>query len=111
MPCLFRRTILTASSAGLLAAVPGAARAQEGWPKAKPVRVIIPYSPASAPDNVFRLYAEGLTTRLGASFVVENRSGGAGMIGTEAAARAVPDGYTLLVSINAPISVNRHLYT
>ncbi|WP_458094539.1 Bug family tripartite tricarboxylate transporter substrate binding protein [Roseomonas sp. WA12] len=104
------RRALLGALAPVAPGLPHPARAQDGWPSARPIRLVVPYSPGSAPDNVGRLYAEGMRARLGQSIVAENRSGGAGMIGTEAGARAAPDGYTLLVSINGPISVNRHLY-
>ena len=104
------RRALLGALAPLAAGQSNPAWALGEWPSARPIRLIVPYSPGSAPDNVGRLYSDGMRARLGQSIVPENRSGGAGMIGTEAGARAAPDGYTLLVSINGPISVNRHLY-
>jgi tripartite-type tricarboxylate transporter receptor subunit TctC len=76
----------------------------------KPVRVIIPYPPGSTPDLVGRTAAERLQKALGQPFVVENRTGAGGNIGTEAVAKSAPDGYTLLVAINGPVAVNKHLY-
>jgi tripartite-type tricarboxylate transporter receptor subunit TctC len=76
----------------------------------KAVRVIIPYPPGSTPDLVGRTVAERLQKALGQPFVVENRTGAGGNIGTEAAAKAAPDGHTLLVAINGPVAVNKHLY-
>lgn len=76
----------------------------------KPVRVIIPYPAGSTPDIVGRTVSERLQKALGQPFVVENRTGAAGNIGTEAVAKSVPDGYTLLVAINGPVAVNKHLY-
>jgi tripartite-type tricarboxylate transporter receptor subunit TctC len=76
----------------------------------KPVRVIIPYPPGSTPDLVGRTAAERLHKALGQPFVVENRTGAGGNIGTEAVAKSAPDGYTLLVAINGPVAVNKHLY-
>jgi tripartite-type tricarboxylate transporter receptor subunit TctC len=76
----------------------------------KPVRVIIPYPPGSTPDIVGRTVSDRLQKALGQPFVVENRAGAGGNIGTDAAAKAAPDGYTLLVSINGPVAVNKHLY-
>ncbi len=67
------------------------------WP-AKPVRVIVPYAAGGANDLLGRVFAERLTKAFGQQFVVENRTGGGGLIGTEAAARAEPDGYTLIIS-------------
>ena len=67
------------------------------WPD-KPVRMIVPYSAGGANDLLGRVFAEQLSKVFGQQFFVENRTGGGGLIGTEAAARAAPDGTTLLVS-------------
>jgi tripartite-type tricarboxylate transporter receptor subunit TctC len=67
------------------------------WP-AKPVRVIVAYSAGGANDLLGRIFAERLGDALGQQFFVENRTGGGGLIGTAAVARAEPDGYTLIVS-------------
>jgi tripartite-type tricarboxylate transporter receptor subunit TctC len=86
----------------------GLARAQ-AYPT-KPVKVVIPLPAGSTPDIVGRTLAERLQKALGQPFVVDNRTGAGGNIGTEAVAKATPDGYTLLVSINGPIAVNKYLY-
>jgi tripartite-type tricarboxylate transporter receptor subunit TctC len=89
-----RRVALAALGMGALAAaVP--ARAQT-WPD-KPVRIIVPFSPGGSIDAFARVLASELQTRFGKPFVVENRPGGAGTLGTQLVARATPDGYTLLV--------------
>ncbi|HEV8517595.1 MAG TPA: tripartite tricarboxylate transporter substrate binding protein [Burkholderiales bacterium] len=67
------------------------------WP-ARPVRVIVPFAPGGGVDTVTRLLAQKLTEQTGASFVVENRAGGGGIVGAEFVAKAAPDGYTLLTS-------------
>jgi tripartite-type tricarboxylate transporter receptor subunit TctC len=64
---------------------------------AKPIRLMIPFPPGGSNDVVGRMIAFQLTDRLGKSVVVENQGGAGGIIGTEAVARAVPDGYTLLL--------------
>jgi tripartite-type tricarboxylate transporter receptor subunit TctC len=76
----------------------------------KPVKVVIPLPAGSTPDIVGRTLAEKLQKALGQPFVVDNRTGAGGNIGTEAVAKAAPDGYTLLVSINGPVAVNKYLY-
>ena len=87
--------------AGLLL-LPAAAGAAE-WP-AKPVRVIVPFAAGGAADTAGRLYSDALSAAFGKQFIVENRTGGGGLIGAESVARADPDGYTLLVS-GIPIQV------
>jgi len=77
---------------------------------AKPVRVVIPYPAGSTPDIVGRTLSDRLQKALGQPFIVDNHTGAAGNIGAEAVAKAAPDGYTLLVAINGPVAVNKHLY-
>ena len=94
--------------AAIVLAVPLLAQAQ-GYPS-KPVRVVIPYPAGSTPDIVGRTVSERLQKALGQPFVVENRTGAGGNIGTEAVVKSAPDGHTLLVAINGPVAVNKHLY-
>jgi tripartite-type tricarboxylate transporter receptor subunit TctC len=77
---------------------------------AKPVKVVVPFPPGSTPDLVGRTVSERLQKALGQPFVVDNRTGAGGNIGTDAVAKSAPDGYTLLVSINGPVAVAKHLY-
>src|SRR4051812_42338456 len=70
------------------------ALAQDSWP-ARPVKFIVPFPAGGSTDTVARLVGQMLSTRLGQQFVVENRVGASGNIGTEAVARAAPDGYTI----------------
>jgi tripartite-type tricarboxylate transporter receptor subunit TctC len=86
-----------------------AGAAAEDWPS-RPVRVVVPFPPGSTPDLVTRLITPGLTETLGQPFVVDNRSGAGGNIGTDAVAKSKPDGYTLLIGSNGPIAVNKALY-
>jgi tripartite-type tricarboxylate transporter receptor subunit TctC len=67
----------------------------QSWP-ARPVRFVVPFPPGGSTDVAARTLADKLTRSLGAQFVVENRAGGSGAIGTTAVARAAPDGYTIL---------------
>jgi tripartite-type tricarboxylate transporter receptor subunit TctC len=87
-----KRAFLTTLLAALLG-MPLAALAQ-AWP-AKPVKIIVPFPPGGSVDQVARIFAAQLTTQLGQQFVVENRSGASGSIGTQVVATAPPDGYTL----------------
>jgi tripartite-type tricarboxylate transporter receptor subunit TctC len=83
--------------------------AASGYP-GKPVTIIIGFPPGTATDSVGRVLAERLSQRLGQSFVVDNKPGQGGSMGAAAGARAMPDGYTLLLSATAPLAINQHLY-
>jgi tripartite-type tricarboxylate transporter receptor subunit TctC len=76
----------------------------------RPVHVVIGYPPGTAPDIIGRLVGQSLSDRLGQQFVIDNRPGAASNIGTEIAAKAQPDGYTLLVAVSTN-AVNATLYT
>ncbi|WP_043363754.1 tripartite tricarboxylate transporter substrate binding protein [Belnapia sp. F-4-1] len=102
-----RRAAL-AAGAGLLAA-PAIARAQETWP-ARPVRLVVPFTPAGTTDIAARILAERLTQRLGQNVVVENRPGAGGNIGSDAVVHADPDGYTLLMCTVSSGAINYSLY-
>jgi putative tricarboxylic transport membrane protein len=98
-----RRHFLVVALAILAASADGAAWAQ-AWPE-RSVRLILPYAPGGATDAIGRPWADKLGQAFGQPFVVENRGGASGMIGTEAAAKAAPDGYTFLLTPNAPLAV------
>ncbi|MGA8076098.1 MAG: tripartite tricarboxylate transporter substrate binding protein [Xanthobacteraceae bacterium] len=91
----------------LLAALPRIAAA-ENYPS-RPIRLIVGSAPGAAPDVVARLIAQYLSQRLGQAVVVENRNGASGNLATEMVARAVPDGYTLLL-ISASNAINTSFY-
>jgi tripartite-type tricarboxylate transporter receptor subunit TctC len=92
----------------LLGCLAGAAGAQT-YPN-KPITLIVPFAPGGGVDTMSRLIAEPLGKALGQPFVIDNRGGAGGNIGTEAAARASPDGYTLVMGSTSPNAVNVHLY-
>jgi tripartite-type tricarboxylate transporter receptor subunit TctC len=87
------------------------ARAAEPRFPSGPLRLIVPFPPAGAADVISRLLGEPLAKALGQPVVIENRSGGGGRIGTEAAVRASADGYTLLMGSQATNSINPELYS
>jgi tripartite-type tricarboxylate transporter receptor subunit TctC len=93
--------------AALAAAAPAAA---QDWPP-KTVRIVVPFGAGSTPDIVARLIADNLQQKYPASaFVVENKPGASGNIGTDAVAKADPDGTTLGVSIGGPLAINPLLF-
>jgi tripartite-type tricarboxylate transporter receptor subunit TctC len=76
---------------------------------AKPVRIIVPYTPGGATDILGRLLAAKFAESMGQQFIAENRPGAAGLVGAELAARAAPDGYTLWVGQASNLAINQHL--
>src|SRR6185503_14978189 len=93
---------------GLLA-IAGSAFAQ-AWP-ARPVTLIVPFAPGGGTDITARTIAARLTQKWGQSVLVENRGGAGGILGAELAAKAKPDGYTLLVANVGITSINPALYS
>ncbi|MEA2937107.1 MAG: hypothetical protein QOC56_611 [Alphaproteobacteria bacterium] len=67
----------------------------QGWPSERPIRLIVPFQAGSSSDTIARIVGQRLSERLGQQIVVDNRVGASSMIGTEAVARAQPDGYTI----------------
>jgi tripartite-type tricarboxylate transporter receptor subunit TctC len=98
-----RRRLVAAAAAAPFAGLPLAARAQDAWPS-KPVRVIVPFPAGGVVDLVTRAVTDRLAVVLKQPFVVEPRPGANGNIGTEAAARAAPDGYTLVTATPATVT-------
>jgi len=101
-----RRTILRGLGAAATLAAPAIlpAHAQGAWPN-KPVKLILPYAPGGATDLMARPWAEKLQQAFGQPFIIDNRGGAGGAIGTEAAAKATPDGYTYLFTPGATLSI------
>lgn len=99
-------TQIVAALAFILLAVPALA---QDWP-GKSVRIIVPFAAGATPDLVARLIADDLHRTLGQTFIVENRPGASGNIGTDAVAKAAPDGSTIGVSIGGPLAINTLLF-
>src|SRR5882724_6100876 len=102
-----RKFLHLAAGAAALPAVSRIARAQ-AYPT-RPVRIVVSFTAGGAGDIVARLMGQWLSERLGQPFVIENRPGAGGNIGTEAVVRAVPDGYTL-VQVGGYNTINAALY-
>ncbi|WP_249640897.1 tripartite tricarboxylate transporter substrate binding protein [Cupriavidus sp. U2] len=106
-----RRALQALTTCAAALAWPALAQA-DTWP-AKPIRMIVPFPAGSSPDLIARIVTEKLAAVLGQAVVVENRPGAGGNIGTGLVAKAAPDGYTLLFTINGPLvtapSLYRHL--
>jgi tripartite-type tricarboxylate transporter receptor subunit TctC len=88
------------------------ARAQavaQEWPT-RAVKLYVPFGPGSTPDMVARVIADRLAQKLGQPFVVEDKPGASGNLGTDAVAKAEPDGYTLGISIAGPLAINALLF-
>ncbi len=93
----------------MAAATSGTAFAQDKFPS-KPITIIVPQAAGGANDAIARILAQKLTEQLGQSFIVENRAGAGGNVGTVAAAKARPDGYTLMVTADSSMVINPSLY-
>lgn len=93
----------------LLLALPLQALAQAAYPN-RPVKILVGFPPGQATDVVAREIAQKLSEAMGQQFVVDNRAGAGGIIGTDLVAKAPADGYTLLMSSSGPLAVNPSLY-
>lgn len=93
----------------LLATLAAGDATAQNYP-ARPVKIIVPFGAGSATDVTARLIADKLGESMGGSFVVENRTGAGGNLGTDAVAKADPDGYTLSYTASGPLAINRTLF-
>lgn len=97
------------SAIGGIALLYGGTVQAQSWPQ-RPIRIVVPYGPASSPDVVVRAFSDRLGQRLGQPVIVENRPGAGGNTGTDIVAKAAPDGYTLVISTNGPLVYNTVMY-
>ena len=105
-----RRDFITAGAlAACGASLAGGAWAQSGYP-ARPVRMVVPFPPGGPTDVMGRTAAKAMGERLGQQFVVENKAGAGGNIGTDFVAKAAPDGYTIGLAAISSLAIAPHLY-
>ncbi len=104
---MLKRSTLSALSLGIMMAVASAAHA--AYPE-HPVTIVVPYPPGGTTDLLARLVSMKLTKSLGQTFIVENKPGASGQIGTQGVARAKPDGYTLVMGTINTHGINAALY-
>ena len=109
---MFKRYTQVLALAGLASVITLAAtavQAQTNYPE-RPVRVIVPFAAGGGADIVARLVFQGVAKKLGQSFIIDNRGGAGGIIGTDAVAKATADGYTLLLGQSGPNAINPSVY-
>jgi len=107
---LIRTVLALLISVGAVTNTVAVADAQERWPS-RPITIVVPYGPGTSPDAIARQFGEALSQRVGQPVVIENKLGAGGLLGTEYAAAAKPDGYTLFLGSKDTQSVIGHLYT
>lgn len=108
-----RRSVLQGMAALGSTGLLGTALAQTGkaaWPT-KPIRLVVPFNAGGATDIIARTVGEALSKRIGQPVVVDNKGGAAGILGTDAVAKAPADGHTLLLSLSTSMLINQFLYT
>jgi tripartite-type tricarboxylate transporter receptor subunit TctC len=105
----FRRLIRAAAAGGLLAIALGAPAFAQGYPD-KPITFLVPFAAASATDQLARALGQSVTEQTKQAVIVDNKAGASGMLAAQAAARAAPDGYTVLIATNTTHAANEHLY-
>jgi|UPI0004B0A9C1 tripartite-type tricarboxylate transporter receptor subunit TctC len=105
-----RRSVLGLALSASISLVTGAAWSQSASYPSRPVRLIVPFAPGGTTDIFARLIGEKLSQSLGQQFIIENRGGAGGNIGTDAVAKADPDGYTLVMGTVGTHAINPSLY-
>jgi tripartite-type tricarboxylate transporter receptor subunit TctC len=110
VPSISRRAATAAVCLAALAlALPVSAQTQSAWPN-KPVRIVVPFAPGGTTDLLARALAPEFSKAFGQQFVVENRAGAGGNIGTDAVAKAAPDGYLFGITTDTLFTVNPLVY-
>jgi tripartite-type tricarboxylate transporter receptor subunit TctC len=109
MPASRRSILAIAGSTLAAAAMPFSAAVAEDYPS-RPVQLIVPYAPGGSGDLLARLLGNQLSKLWGQQVVVENKPGAGGLIGTEAAAKSAPDGYTLYLATDGPLTIGATLH-
>lgn len=107
--CVKRRSVLVALAVAGLGCLGSVAAASDAYPS-KPIRLLVGFSAGGAVDNVARQLGQGLSQKLGQPVVIENKPGATGTIAADAAAKAAPDGYTLLLGTQSTMLVAPSLY-
>jgi tripartite-type tricarboxylate transporter receptor subunit TctC len=102
------KTLITTAAVAVVMSQP--AMAEPGYPS-KPIRMIVPFAPGGSTDVVARILGAELKNELGQAVIVENKPGAGGNIGGDAAAKAAPDGYTILMAAAGPTVINPSLYS
>jgi tripartite-type tricarboxylate transporter receptor subunit TctC len=101
---------LTLSAAAAIFSIAPPAIAQSGYPN-KPIRMVVPFQAGGATDVLARLVGQKLSAQMGQPVVIDNKAGAAGIIGTDAVAKAAPDGYTVMLGLSNSLMTNQFLYT
>ena len=104
-----RVRLLTVALAAMAMAAATHAQDNGGWPQ-RPVRIVVPFAAGSSPDILARIVNDKLAARIGQPLIVENKPGAGGNSGTDQVSKAQADGYTFLLSVNAPLVYNTILY-
>ena len=100
---------VVAATAGFLALTAAPSLAQE-WPTRGTIRMIVPYPAGGGTDVVARIVAKYLQERLHQTIIVDNRGGANGQIGLQALKQSAPDGYTMAMTSDSPMTVNKWVY-
>lgn len=104
-----RRALFIGMALFMASAISPLSHAQSSWPN-KPVRIVVPFPPGGTTDILARAIAPELGKAFGQSFIIDNKGGAGGNVGTEIVAKSANDGYTLLMGTVGTHGINRALY-